>query len=391
MQELPATTMVLKILNGPLQGCEFQLSRPRTLFVVGSEAVFCVPERLAAVPEDAIYVPFEGEGCNFEVLLNDEVAPDYMLRLFSGEETHDRTCELQTLQEVAGLRIAVKSDRDDWAHELDMAYPSRIESPAKNSWFDRVHRSQIWLLAGLALVLVLGAILLSSVFLRANQVSTVEALIAGSSSAMTVLYGRDQTVYVFADSERDANWGRQVLVRNGYSATQVLTLAQERIRLEAVLADLEPQLAYHYFDFSNPAKLRLLISNQRNLLTPDLRSRVEAEMLTAAPYALEFLLETSDDNVFERKAEQGLKRLGINYNLQRNTDSVNFSVVGSLDDGELHALTDYILTFQQQWGGRYVNFTIELKDDWLKGKSFQYGPQSYIKMTPSSWYFPQPL
>ncbi|WP_306461289.1 PrgH/EprH family type III secretion apparatus protein, partial [Pseudomonas fluorescens] len=47
--------------------------------------------------------------------------------------------------------------------------------------------------------------------------------------------------------------------------------------------------------------------------------------------------------------------------------------------------------FNQQWGERYVHFAIELKDDWLKGKSFQYGPQGYVKMTPSSWYFPKPL
>ncbi|VVO48672.1 PrgH/EprH family type III secretion apparatus protein [Pseudomonas fluorescens] len=390
MQELPATTMVLKIFNGFLQGCEFRLNQPRTLFVVGSEAVFCVPERLAAVPEDAIYVPFEGEGCNFELLFNDQVAPGYVLRLFKDEEAQDRACELQTLQKVAGLRIAVKSDGEDWTHELGGSGPSLIESPVKPGWFERF-RMRSWLLAGVAMIFILGAVLLSSTFLRPSQVSTVESLIAGSNSTMTVLYGRDRTVYVFADSERDANWGRQVLVRNGYSATQVLTPAQERIRLEAFLADLQPQLAYHYLDLSNPTKLRLLISGQRNQLTPDLRSRLETKMLEAAPYALEFSLEASDDNIFEREAEQGLKRLGINFNLQRNTDSVNFSVVGSLDDGELHALTDYILTFQQQWGGRYVNFTIELKDDWLKGKSFQYGPQSYIKMTPSSWYFPQPL
>ena len=44
-----------------------------------------------------------------------------------------------------------------------------------------------------------------------------------------------------------------------------------------------------------------------------------------------------------------------------------------------------------QWGDRYVHFAIELKDDWMKGKSFQYGADGYIKMTPSSWYFPKPL
>ncbi|PXX53999.1 type III secretion system protein PrgH/EprH [Pseudomonas sp. LAMO17WK12:I10] len=388
MQDLSATSVVLKILNGPMQGCEFFLERPRTLFVVGSEAMFCVAERLATVPEDAIYIPLEREGFNFEVLLGDQVELTYDLRLFSGEEVQEKTCEFQTIQEAGGLRISVKLASEEWAQVLDLS-PSPVKQYAiQSSWFDRSWR---YVFAGVALLLMLGSIWLGNRLLQPNAESTVETLIAGSNSTMTVLRGRDGLVYALANSERDANWGRQVLVRNGYAATQVLTTSQERMRLEKVLDELEPQLAFHYLDFSDPASPRLLVSNQRTLLTLDLRTRLESELLKATPYASAFYVQGSDDEEFELKAEQGLKRLGIPFMLQRNTDSVNFSVAGSFDDTELYALTDYIERFQQQWGARYVYFSVELKDDWLKGKSFQYGSQSYIKMTPASWYFPPPM
>jgi len=79
------------------------------------------------------------------------------------------------------------------------------------------------------------------------------------------------------------------------------------------------------------------------------------------------------------------------YHRSAQANSITFTVQGALADTELQAVRDYVSGFYRQWGDRYVHFEIELHDDWLKGKSFQYGPQGYIKMTPSSWYFPKPI
>ena len=57
MQDSPAQQWVLRIFNGPLQGCEFQLTERRTLFVVGTQERFCDPDHPLSVPVDAIYVP----------------------------------------------------------------------------------------------------------------------------------------------------------------------------------------------------------------------------------------------------------------------------------------------------------------------------------------------
>ncbi|PFK97346.1 PrgH/EprH family type III secretion apparatus protein, partial [Priestia megaterium] len=57
------------MLNGPLQGCEFPLAESRTLFIVAPLEL--LDAHVVSVPEDAIFVPLEQGGCNFEVLPGD--------------------------------------------------------------------------------------------------------------------------------------------------------------------------------------------------------------------------------------------------------------------------------------------------------------------------------
>jgi type III secretion system PrgH/EprH family protein len=388
MQRTSAAKCVLRVFNGPLQGCEFILAQRRNFFVVGSEVVFCSVERPLTVPEDAIYIPLEFGGCNFEILLEDDGRSGCIVRVLSDDGVIERPMSFQTQESVGGLRVAVRALDEAWQDAL-LGQLSAVSLEPETSRVFAV-RSQL-ALAGAAFVLLAGLAVVAWHSSRPNPVSNIEALIAGANSSMAVVNGRDRAVYVFADSERDAGWGRQVLVRNGYAATQVLTTYDERARLQGLLATLAPQLAYHHLDLSDPVIPRLLISRQRNLLTTELQSQLENALIAAAPYAREVKIVLADDDELVRLAEEGLQRLALPFTRYTHVDSVTFTVEGSLEDADLQALGGFVVGFNQLWGERYVHFAIELKDDWLNGKSFQYGPQGYVKMTPSSWYFPKPL
>lgn len=389
MQDIPATQCVIRVFNGPLQGCEFRLTQARTLFVVGPEAVYCSAQGPLPVPEDALYIPLEQGGCNFEVLLSPNSREGCRVRLLDEGDAQELAVPFQVRRAIGGLQVALRPDDEEW-HEGVLALPDDAPEAAS----DKVHPLrplQQWAWCGVAALFIAGVAASGWYFSRPSPVSTVEALIAGAPAEMIVLRGRDAKVYVFASTERDAAWGRQVLMRNGYAATQVLTVSDERARLETLLASSKPQLAFHRLNMNTPSSLRLSVSQQRNRLTPDLKARLQSQLTQAAPYATQVQVDASDDEALVSLADQGLKRLAIPFTRHRQSDSVTFTVEGSLEDGELQALRGFVSGFQQQWGDRYIHFAIELKDDWLKGKSFQYGPQGYIKMTPSSWYFPKPL
>ena len=388
MQDFPVPQCILRVFSGPLQGCEFDLVQRRTLFVVGSEGKFCSIEHPLSVPEDAIYIPLEYGGRNFEVLLGDNDRSGCVVRILSDEGVVERPIIFQSLENISELLIAVRPLDEAWRSELLAGGPTvpATSEPARVP--SAVSRR---VAVGAVLAIMVGLALFGWHASRPTPVSNVEALVAGGNNSMVVVHGRDQAIYVFADSERDAGWGRQVLVRNGYSATQVMTTYDERRRLESLVSSLAPQLAYHRVDLSDPVVPRLLISRQRNRLTPELQLRLERALGAVAPYAREIKIVPSDDDELLQLAEQGLQRLALLFTRHAHAEGVTFTVEGAFEDAQLQALGDFAAEFGRQWGERYVHFAIALKDDGLKGKSFQYGPQGYIKMTPSSWYFPKTL
>jgi type III secretion system PrgH/EprH family protein len=388
MQDAQDASWVLRIFNGPLQGCEFKLVERRTLFMVGPQERFCDNQQPLSIPADALYIPLARDGCNFEVLVTGNAVTGLNLRILGEGDVQERVCAKQTLESVGGLRFAVRPANEPWDDALlgadDPPLLEVLEGRGKNTappWAGAV--------AGLVAVALLAG---GWYWLRPNPIADVQTLISGSSAGFTVLHGRDRTLYAFAASERDANWGRQVLERSQHKpTTRVLTPADEQDRLQRLVAAAEPALAWHSIDLSDPGQPQLLVSNQRNLLTPALQQRLTTLLREAAPYARDVTVAGRDDQQLAGLAEQGLKRLGLSYSRSAHANSVTFTLQGSLRDVELQAVREYVAGFYRQWGDRYVHFAIELHDDWLKGKSFQYGPQGYVKMAPSSWYFPKPI
>jgi type III secretion system protein len=374
---------ILRILNGPLQGCEFPLGEGTTLFVVGAVDVLGDGTFCASVPADAVFVPLEEGGRNFEVLADRITSDGVPLRLL-GDSVEERHCRFQARVQIGGLQVALRPEGEPWAAGLlGQPYDAPSDVAAFMKWGNPWVRC---LLGGLALAALVAAGSFWSTPGPAPE-TDVRALIGGASTQVQVLSGRDQSVYVFAASERDAGWSRQVLTRNNILNGKVLMMDQERRRLEQVLIDHDPQLAWHFLDISNPSTLRLMLSTQRNLLTPDEQALLLDTLLAAAPYARDVVLQRQDDKLLADLAQGGLQRIALGFSRIEYPDSVMFAVEGNLQDSELAAARQYVNDFYRQWGDRYVQFTVELKDDLLKGLSFQTGPRGYVKTGPSSWRF----
>lgn len=373
---------MLRILNGPLQGCEFPLGEGTTLFVVGAVEVLGDGARVASVPADTIFIPLEEGGCNFEVLA-DQATPDGVPLRLLDDSVEVRHCVFQARMQLGGLQVALRPADQSWAPECLAPADSPCNAAASSGW--RAHWTR-WIAGALALVVLVTAVSLWSMPGPPPE-TDIRALIAGASAPLQVLRGRDEAVYVFVSSERDAGWSRQVLTRHARVNSEVLLLDQERRRLEQLLVDHDPQLAWHFLDLKDPSVPRLLLSAQRNLLTPDKEAKLLDTLLAAAPYARDVVVQGQDDALLAAVAQAGLQRLALTFSRLEHEDAVSFAIEGNLQDVELAAARQYVERFYRQWGDRYVHFTVELKDDALKGKSFQTGPQGYVKTSPSSWHF----
>jgi type III secretion system PrgH/EprH family protein len=383
--ENPEVRAVFRLLNGPLRGCEYGLADGTTLVVVGAQNELLSGTAMPEFPHNAIVVPLAEGGVNFEIVIGGDVCDGFRLRILD-HPVREQAHACQEICHAGARRFAWRPVGVAWARGIADAEPAgdgaRRRSPAM------VRR----VLAGtLAMFVVLGLGLTLWMSLKENKrVAEVAAVIAGSSQQYRLATGRDGAVYVFAESERDVSWARQALTRKGLGgAARVSTLRSEEARLNKLLPENYPAVAYHRLILADPARPVLMLSRERAALDEQAQRTLTDRMNQWMPYMQSVAIVYWSDALLDREAGAGLDRLGIPYLRSGNADSVTYEIQGSLNDVDRSRLQDFTDGFYRDFGSRYVSFSIELKDDWLKGKSFKSGSHGYVKMAPQHWFFPQ--
>lgn len=380
--------IIIRLLNSSLRGCEFLLSPGRTLFVVGEHSDLVTNDQIPELPGDTLFIPLEKGGINFEVLF-DEVQPEHILlrELAEGEyQAHERTVTFNQILHVGELLIALRPEYLSWSSEI-------VEYPKVETLQD-VKPTKHYVPALLAIATV-SVLFISGFLLRSNpqqQANELNMLLGNEHQRFQVLLGRNKIFYIVAANDRDANWAQQVIARGDYSdPAKVINPVLENERVTRWLADNYPSLAYYRLQMDDPRQPQLWISRQRSQLSEDNIQTLSINLMTVLPYADRINIVSMDDKAAVRQAEIELNRQALPFSRNDQADGVTFVIQGSLDDGELLRARLLVDNYYRQWGERYVQFAIELKDNWLKGHSFQYGDQGYVKMSSGHWYFPKPL
>ena len=380
--------ITLRLLNGGLRGCEFQLAPGKTLFIVKNENDALGEVGAPDLPEDAIYIPMAQGGVNFEVWVDKDLGEGITVRVLDLAGARDMVCALHSICKVGAVEFALKRHVETWQEKI-LFYP-RVLAPPLPLKITPKKKNPPYLIfvASALLILALIAYFWKPLFNPQHQTATLTALLNGATGKLHVFKGRDNIFYVIADNERDASWARQVLVRNNFSKpTKVATYTEEENRIAQKISDSNPIFAYYALHLEQPDQPKLLFSYERAELNSAAREAWSRKLVQWLPYATKVELVPIADAAVVNQARAGLDRLGISYTQTNKSAGTNFTIRGQNEDGSLQKARAFIDDFYRQWGQRYVQFSIELKDDPFKDKSFQYGSQSYIKMTPSHWYF----
>lgn len=389
------TSFVIRLLNSPLRGCEFPLPQGKTLFIVKNEEELVNFEVAPALPLDTIYIPLAEGGINFEIRVNQEAAVDEETILLSelneAGSSIDRTIYFNTPMNIGELSIAIRAENEEWSTEVLSS-----ERDPKNKLKNVPKKNRFSLLYKFTVCLVIAVGLFMATFWMWNapqrQVAELSSLLGVEKQQFQVLLGRDNIFYIVAKDERSHLWARQVIARGGYEKEAlVVDNENENKRLTEWLSNNYPSMPFYRLHLNNPKNPQFWISRQRTSLDQEQRKKLVGELMKVFPYAESIDIVSIDDNVAISQAENGLKLQALPYTINKGTHNYTFLIRGSLDDGEILRTRQFINEYTQKWGSNYVQFAIELKDDWLKGRSFLYGSDGYIKKNSSHWYYPSPL
>ncbi|EDS3841738.1 PrgH/EprH family type III secretion apparatus protein [Salmonella enterica] len=386
---LNSESFVIRLLNSPLQGCEFPLQQGKTLFVIGQTSTIMMGDEILPVfPVDTFYVPLEKDGVNFEIQIdsNASVSQQVVLCELGSDGRNMRSIVLNAPTHIGGLVVAVRAHDQLWSSSVLM-YP-RTESKRSEFWCD--WRAVILILFFSFMLILSGWICVQDTSQR--QITELNAMLGGEKNRFQVLSGRNNSLYIFAENKPDYLWVHQMIASGSYKGSvQVTDADQENKRLAEWIGSNYPMLAYFRLQLDNPKLPQFWISRQRSALDKAGVEQLTGELMALLPYADSVAVVPVDDAVAVFQAENGLKQRNIKYSRKDKADNLTFTIKGALDDTEIFRARKFIYEYYRKWGMQYVQFSIELKDDWLKKHSFEYGVQSYVKIAPNHWDFSNPL
>ncbi|MDB5991582.1 MAG: PrgH/EprH family type secretion inner rane ring protein [Herbaspirillum sp.] len=414
---VPVTAVVLRLLNGALRGGEFVLEGGATLFVLSPPEALQRDAGQADFPDNAIFIPVDDGGGNFEVVVTaaEDGQPQVALRDLS-EFAEAAPYALNTVRRIGGgLDIALRAQKDAWSAEV-LAYAGDVPAarfepaitPLQSEAAEHVKkdsggvRTAVASLLSALFMAAVAAMLWSQYAARPtdekaaqaaqaaqlSQAAQWSALLQGAVGQYRVLPGRDGLIYIFAADERDAGWARQAVARSGQAEqARVVQTSAEHARILRLLDGNQRGLAYHILRLDNPARPELWLSAERAPHDAAARAALAQRIAALLPYAETVSVQLLSDAVVAQQAAAGLDLLGVRYRKIAHETSVTLSISGALADGELQKIRTFVEAFYRQWGRNYIHFSVEMADDWRKGKSFEYGGNGYVKATPSHWDF----
>ncbi|MCL1028781.1 PrgH/EprH family type III secretion apparatus protein [Serratia silvae] len=380
--------VIIRLLSGVLRGCEFRLPIGRTLFLVTDDNELQCHHQGTVLAENMIFIPSKTECFNFEVDIEDVPEAAIRLRQLEDDEIHESALSVNQIICVGSLKLALRYADERFSEEIEHFQPSE---PQDNDLPDVSRKARYWLAA----LVMAGSLVIGGAFYATSEqreVTSVASRLNAGIGDYDVISGRDGVMYVIASEVKGKAWASQTLAKSLTDKTvKVLTRQGVSDEVTQWFATKYPHYPLHRVVYDVPRQPSIEISRERTTLNSLNEADIVRFARQAFPYLERLQFNFVSDALVSDIAEQGLRKVSVPYSRVNNKKSVTFVIQGSLDDSEFERLKTFIDSYYSSWSGEYVQFAIEVKDDWLKGKSFKYGSRGYVKISPGHWYFPKPL
>ncbi|WP_227719348.1 PrgH/EprH family type III secretion apparatus protein [Yersinia proxima] len=397
MRDTDNRVLIMRIASGPLSGNELMLKAGNHRIVIG-------PEQSYATETDSdgfttYYLP--GEQGNYELTLacdDDATSTSEAENIGQWYITLSGDCPdikqpviFQEVMLAEQFPVVIKMLNTPWNSEessalnlqtadVENAVSNVRTSPSTERNLNPVYVAGI-MLAVLATVIGWKLINYNS---EARQVKTLETLLHGSSSPLTVTTTGNGQSLVLVRTQRDLDWSTQRLLRERYQEPVVLkkiTELEEEIETELgkklpglLKVDLtlpcQPVIRWLKGDYPAPDN-KLIKQTLTGFLGCPVKNQLESYTATELMH----------------KAEQGLTESNVPWRVNNKSGTSVFIINASLNDKQALSAIDFSKHFTKRYGVRHIQFSISLSTNHLAGKSLVNNPNGYVLLDNNHWYF----
>lgn len=398
-------TFTLKILFGPMFGCELSLPADDYFILIqpalaGSASDWDTRKKLehtAAFVHSTLYFPCDVASPNLILRLknkhDDEQGVGYHIDIHDSNGCDTQIVEENTLFRHQHICLAFKESHAAWDDSIT-GYNRTLPVSPRNRDETHItafnsHKRKALVCAGMLLMLLLGGAGIAWYKHQKyeNQVVALNVSLAGAPAPLKIVRARNNTLYVFGNGHQEMVWLREVLYKLN-DTTHIIPVMTTQAKKEIVKFMQKKGYPALQLDLSTPQHPQLSTYER---LSNAQESALKHALLQEMPYAENIDIVFQNKETLLKQAQQGLERLHIPYR-QINTDSGYALIVrDALSDNTLSTLREFITDFYSRWGNQVINFSINLNENWLQDKSYLDAQEGYFFIDPLHWYFPQQL
>ncbi|WP_042546909.1 PrgH/EprH family type III secretion apparatus protein [Yersinia aldovae] len=397
MRDTDNRVLIMRIASGPLSGNELMLK-------AGSHRIVIGPEQSYSTETDSdgfttYYLPGEQGNYELAIVCDDDVISEqetesvdqWYLTLNGDCPDIKQPVIFQEVMLAEQFPVVIKMLNTPWNSEESL--PLNVQTTDVENAVSDIRTSQSAerkfnsvYVAGIMLT-VLATFIGWQVLnynSEARQVKTLETLLQGSSSPLTVTTGENGQSLVLVKTQRDLDWSTQRLLREHYQEPVTLkkiTSLEEEIETQLgkqipglLKVDLtlpcQPVIRWLKGDYPAPDNKQVLQTLTRFLGCP-VKSQLESYSATELMH----------------KAEQGLTESNVPWRVSNKSGTSVFIINASLNDKQALSAIDFSKHFTKRYGVRHIQFSISLSTNHLAGKSLVNNPNGYVLLDNNHWYF----
>ncbi|OWY74554.1 PrgH/EprH family type III secretion apparatus protein [Pantoea sp. AMG 501] len=398
----------LKLLFGPMSGCELHLPANDYLLVIDSSASLQNKEGETISVEDhalhyalnTLYIPCEIPSPNIvlrlsnpQVLANSYQYPAEIHTVEGVVESQIGENQVYTWQHI---HIAVKDREHQWSEQVvnfnKVAYVNEKRvMKGKGNRGGGVIKNRITkiILACFFSCIVVYIITLSVKGYKKNEstepMPALKRMLSGSPGVLKVFKGqRQDKIYVLAEQLPEMEWAIEALHKLELKSdvVPIWLYRHQRELVRQLERDGYPVLQIDYREPQHP------VVALYHRLTPEEEMQFTRLILEKIPFARDIKMTIRTKDQVLREARQGLARLCIRYREVETESRYALIINDKLSDNKLAALNNFIKGFNKNWGENIVRFSINLDESWLQNKSYVDKSGGYVFLNPKHWYFP---
>lgn len=398
------SNFTLKILFGPMFGCELHLTEEDYFFIINSKNSL-LPVSSGSSLEHAhsthythntLFIP-----CDFP-------APNVLFRLsslFRNERGSAVGIEVYDSSEISiteiyenevfiheNIRFAFKHSQEKWSDEIAGYKSSNIAiNRSSQTGYTRDSRKIFRRITFSLSIVTITLLVLILIYLynhtnsNQNHMTFLNQIISSTLAPVTIVKSRDkQTIFVLVSKKHEMERLRKTISINVENIKIIpLWVAQQKKIIVSQLI----QLGYPVLqlDYSSPLHPVIIVHKK---LDKNEEDSLKSVVLEKIPYALGTEVLFKSIEILLADARRGLDSLNIQF--RQVGAGVGYSLIirDALSDIILHRLADFIENFQLKWGNEVINFSINQDENWLINKSYVDSNDGYLFLTPRHWYFP---